>query len=60
VEHEGETKADFRRVTKGAELGSDVMILDGVSPGEFVATDGAYLLKALWLKRAGGGGGHDH
>lgn len=53
-------EAEFRPVQKGAELGGDVMILDGVMPGEFVATDGAYLLKALWLKRAGGGEEHDH
>jgi cobalt-zinc-cadmium efflux system membrane fusion protein len=60
VERDGESQAEFRPVTKGAELGSDVMILAGVTPGEQVATEGAYLLKALWLKRAGGGGGHDH
>jgi multidrug efflux pump subunit AcrA (membrane-fusion protein) len=57
---EGADEATFRPVTKGAELGGDAMILAGVTPGESVATDGAYLLKALWLKRAGGGGGHDH
>jgi multidrug efflux pump subunit AcrA (membrane-fusion protein) len=60
VERDGESQAEFRPVNKGAELGSDVMILAGVTPGEQVATEGAYLLKALWLKRAGGGGGHDH
>ena len=52
--------AELRAVRKGPELGGDVMVLDGVVPGELVATDGAYLLKALWLKRAGGGEGHDH
>ncbi len=53
-------RAELRAVRKGPELGGDVMVLEGVAPGEIVATDGAYLLKALWLKRAGGGEGHDH
>jgi cobalt-zinc-cadmium efflux system membrane fusion protein len=52
--------AELRAVRKGPELGGDVMVLEGVTPGEIVATDGAYLLKALWLKRAGGDEGHDH
>lgn len=52
--------AEFRPVRKGAELGGDVMVLEGVVPGDVVATEGAYLLKALQLKMAGGGGGHDH
>ena len=56
---EGE-EAHFRPVEKGAELGGDVLVLSGLAPGENVATDGAYLLKSLFLKRAGGGGGHDH
>jgi cobalt-zinc-cadmium efflux system membrane fusion protein len=53
-------RAGFRTVRKGPELGGDVMVLAGVAPGEEVATGGAYLLKALWIKQAGGGGGHDH
>jgi cobalt-zinc-cadmium efflux system membrane fusion protein len=52
--------ARFRPVRKGPELGSEVLVLAGVEPGEEVATEGAYLLKALWLKRTGGGEGHDH
>jgi cobalt-zinc-cadmium efflux system membrane fusion protein len=52
--------ARFRPVRKGPELGSEVMVLAGVEPGEEVATEGAYLLKALWLKRTGGGESHDH
>jgi cobalt-zinc-cadmium efflux system membrane fusion protein len=55
-----EDEAEFRPVRKGAELGGDVLVLEGVAPGETVATDGAYLLKALWLKRQGGGEDHDH
>lgn len=53
-------EATFRPVRKGSELGGDVLVLGGLTPGEEVATEGAYLLKALQLKLAGGGGGHDH
>ncbi len=54
-------RAELRPVRKGAELGAEVLVLDGVAPGETVATDGAYLLKSLYLKLAGGGGEeHDH
>lgn len=52
--------AEFRPVRRGAELGGDVMVLEGVQPGEQVATDGAYLLKALLLKQKSGGDDHDH
>ena len=52
--------AEFRPVRKGPELGGDVMVLEGIAPGDVVATEGAYLLKALQLKLAGGGAGHDH
>lgn len=47
---EGESAA-FRPVQRGAELGGDVMVLEGVRTGESVAVEGAYLLKALYLKR---------
>ncbi len=56
---EGET-AVFRPVRRGAELGGDVAVLGGVHPGESVVADGAYLLKALLLKRKGVGDDHDH
>jgi cobalt-zinc-cadmium efflux system membrane fusion protein len=52
--------AEFRPVRKGPELGGDVLVLEGIEPGDVVATEGAYLLKALQLKLAGGGAGHDH
>jgi len=52
--------AVFRAVKRGAELGGDVMVLEGVEPGETVVTDGAYLLKASLLKRKSGGDAHDH
>ncbi|HEV7672884.1 MAG TPA: efflux RND transporter periplasmic adaptor subunit [Thermoanaerobaculia bacterium] len=48
-------RAELRPVRKGAELGAEVLVLEGISPGETIATDGAYLLKSLYLKLAGGG-----
>ena len=56
---EGE-EAVFRPVRRGAELGGDVMVLDGVKPGETVVGEGAYLLKSLQIKRKSGGEDHDH
>jgi len=56
---EGE-EAEFRRVRRGPELGTDVMVLEGVKPGETVVGDGAYLLKSLQIKRKSGGESHDH
>jgi cobalt-zinc-cadmium efflux system membrane fusion protein len=53
-------EARFRPVRRGPELGGDVMILEGVAPGETVAGEGAYLLKSLQIKLKSGGGGHDH
>jgi membrane fusion protein, heavy metal efflux system len=56
---EGED-AVFRRVRRGAELGGDVLVLEGIEPGLEVATAGAYLLRPLWMKRMGGGEQHAH
>ncbi len=56
---EGE-EAVFRPVRRGAELGGDVMVLEGVKPGETVVGEGAYLLKSLQIKRKSGGEDHDH
>jgi len=52
--------ARFHPVRRGVELGADVVIEAGVTPGEFVAADGAYLLKSLWLKARSGGDEHEH
>lgn len=52
--------AEFRPVRRGPELGTDVMVLSGVKPGEAVAGEGAYLLKSLQIKRKSGGDDHDH
>jgi cobalt-zinc-cadmium efflux system membrane fusion protein len=53
-------EAVFRPVRRGAELGGDVMVLEGVTPGEEVAHQGAYLLKSLHLQRSGGSERHEH
>ena len=53
-------EAEFRPVRRGPELGTDVMVMAGVKPGETVVGEGAYLLKALQIKRKSGGEGHDH
>jgi cobalt-zinc-cadmium efflux system membrane fusion protein len=50
----------FRRVRRGAELGGDALILEGLEAGVEVATSGAYLLRPLWMKRMGGGEEHAH
>jgi cobalt-zinc-cadmium efflux system membrane fusion protein len=52
--------AVFRKVRRGAELGGDVLVLEGLEPGVEVATAGAYLLRPLWMKRMGGGEQHAH
>ena len=49
-----------RPVGRGRDLGSDVEILSGLSDGDSVVVEGAFLLKAELEKRAGGGGHHDH
>ena len=53
-------EARFQPVRRGAELGGDVLVLAGVEPGQTVATEGAYLLKSLYLKLCGGGEAHEH
>lgn len=52
-------EAVFRPVRRGSELGSDVMVLDGLKPGETVVGEGAYLLKSLQIKRKSGGADND-
>jgi cobalt-zinc-cadmium efflux system membrane fusion protein len=52
--------ARFHPIRRGPELGGDVIVLEGLEPGQRIATEGAYLLKALALKRAGGGAAHAH
>ena len=56
---EGE-EAVFRPVRRGAELGGDVLVLEGLKSGEVVVGEGAYLLKSLLIKRKSGGEEHEH
>ena len=55
-------EAVFRPVQRGLDVKDEVLVVDGVKPGETVVTEGAYLLKALRQKRAQpeAGGGHGH
>ncbi len=56
----GGDEAVFRPVRRGAELGGDVLVLEGLTPGETVVGEGAYLLKSLLIKRKSGGEEHEH
>lgn len=47
-------------VGRGRDLGGEVEILSGLTPGAEVVVDGAFLLKAEFDKARGEGGGHDH
>lgn len=47
-------------VGRGRDLGGEVEILSGLTPGTEVVVDGAFLLKAEFDKARGEGGGHDH
>jgi cobalt-zinc-cadmium efflux system membrane fusion protein len=44
--------AEFRPVVRGQDIKGDVIILDGIKPGETVVAEGAYLLKAYQRKLA--------
>jgi membrane fusion protein (multidrug efflux system) len=45
ADKEGKIRAQQRRVQSGPVLGDSVLILDGVSPGERVATSGSFKLR---------------
>jgi cobalt-zinc-cadmium efflux system membrane fusion protein len=53
-------RARFLPIRRGPDLGGDVIVLEGLVPGQRIAIEGAYLLKALALKRSGGGEEHAH
>lgn len=42
---DGKTRAQLRRVTSGPVLGDEIVILDGVAPGEQVAAAGSFKLR---------------
>ncbi len=49
-----------RRVGRGRDLGGEVEVLAGLTAGEAVVVDGAFLLKAEADKAQGGGDHHHH
>ena len=51
---------EIRPVGRGRELGGEVEVLSGLAPGDVVAVDGAFLLKAEADKARGEGGEHEH
>jgi cobalt-zinc-cadmium efflux system membrane fusion protein len=51
---------EVRPVGRGRDLGGEVEILSGITPGTEVVVDGAFLLKAEFDKARGEGGSHDH
>ncbi len=51
---------EAKPVGRGRDLGGEVEILSGLTPGTEVVVDGAFLLKAEFDKARGEGGGHDH
>ncbi len=55
-------KAEFRPVKRGVEIKDEVLVLEGLKPGETVVAEGAYLLKAFQQKRSEPEGeeGHGH
>lgn len=55
--------AAFRPVKRGTEVKDEVLVLEGLKPGDTVVAEGAYLLKAYQQKRTqpeGEEGGHGH
>jgi cobalt-zinc-cadmium efflux system membrane fusion protein len=51
---------ETRPVGRGRELGSEIEILSGLSTGETVVVNGAFLLRAEAEKQEGGGDAHHH
>ncbi len=49
---------EIRKIGRGRDLGSEVEILTGLSVGDTIVVDGAFLLKSQAEKRADGHGGH--
>jgi len=41
---------ELRYVTVGTETNGRVTVLEGLTPGERVVTEGSFLLRAEWLK----------
>jgi cobalt-zinc-cadmium efflux system membrane fusion protein len=56
----GQNEYEMRPVGRGRDLGNDVEVISGLTAGETVVVEGAFLLKAEAEKRAGGGDEHGH
>jgi cobalt-zinc-cadmium efflux system membrane fusion protein len=56
----GEGAFEVRQVGRGRDLGGEVEILQGLTPGETVVVEGAFLLKAEAEKARGEGEHHEH
>lgn len=56
----GEGRFEVRPVARGRNLGDEVAILSGLSPGEAVVAEGAFILRAEAEKSAGGAEHHHH
>ena len=56
----GDGELAGHEVEEAGELGGEVEVLGGLSAGDEVVVDGAFLLKAEADKARGAGGGHDH
>jgi cobalt-zinc-cadmium efflux system membrane fusion protein len=56
----GEGVFERRQVGRGRDLGGEVEILHGLTPGETVVVEGAFLLKAEAEKARGEGEHHEH
>lgn len=56
----GDHTFEIREVGRGRDLDGEVEIVSGLTEGEEVVVDGAFLLKAEVEKRSGGGDAHGH
>jgi len=56
----GQYEYEMRPIGRGRDLGNDVEAISGLTAGETVVVEGAFLLKAEAEKRAGGGDEHGH
>jgi len=54
----GEGSFEVRPVTRGRDLGNEVVVLSGLRPGERVVVEGAFVLRAEAEKNEGGGEHH--
>jgi membrane fusion protein, heavy metal efflux system len=49
---QGETEFRLRQVRVGRQLGTEIEILEGLNPGECVATAGSFILKSELMKKS--------